>query len=339
MYSPNLGEIASDIRNRGIEVANDLTRLSGVPDVIHAHHHPQTVEALLRFREAPAVFVCHAAVVALEEPFFFPRILRYVAIDDRCRARVAAVSQIPGARIEVILNSVDLERFSPRTQLPPRPRRALVFSNYAHETTQLPAIQEACRQTGLALDVIGLGAETAVKDPESVLPLYDLVFAKARCALEALAVGNAVVLCDSSGVGPMVTCASFDELRRMNFGGGVLTRPLRAAHLIEQIQRYDPADAAEVCRRTRKEAGLVEATQKWIALYRSVILEFHNVQPETGAEDRAMAHYYFRRRAVTVMDWPRKQFRKFGNAPVLGTSISRLTAWVRTVRRRRLLTR
>ena len=37
---------------------------------------------------------------------------------------------------------------------------------------------------------------------------YDLVFAKARCALEAMAVGAAVVLCDTHGLGPMVTSAA-----------------------------------------------------------------------------------------------------------------------------------
>lgn len=47
---------------------------------------------------------------------------------------------------------------------------------------------------------------------------YDLVFAKARCALEAMAVGCAVVLCDVGGLGPLVTRAQVQHLRRWNFG-------------------------------------------------------------------------------------------------------------------------
>ena len=58
-----------------------------------------------------------------------------------------------------------------------------------------------------------------------MLGQYDIVFAKARCALEALAVGNAVVLCDTVGVGPMVTTGEVDRLRRLNFG----VRALREA--------------------------------------------------------------------------------------------------------------
>ena len=40
-----------------------------------------------------------------------------------------------------------------------------------------------------------------------------------------MCVGCAVVLCDFAGVGPMVPPERFDELRPMNFGGGVLIQP------------------------------------------------------------------------------------------------------------------
>ena len=47
--------------------------------------------------------------------------------------------------------------------------------------------------------------------PEELLPKYDLVFAKARCALEAMATGCAVVLCDFAGLGSMVNPERFPE--------------------------------------------------------------------------------------------------------------------------------
>jgi len=75
---------------------------------------------------------------------------------------------------------------------------------------------------GPELDVIGFGAGTGVSNPEHVLHRHDIVFATARCALEAMAVGAAVVLCDFGGVGPMVTGENFDRLRCMNFGQGAL---------------------------------------------------------------------------------------------------------------------
>jgi hypothetical protein len=64
----------------------------------------------------------------------------------------------------------------------------LVFSN---SDQQLPAIKEACLQEDVTVDAVGMDAGIPVADPESILPAYDLVFAKARCALEAMSVGCA----------------------------------------------------------------------------------------------------------------------------------------------------
>jgi hypothetical protein len=81
---------------------------------------------------------------------------------------------------------------------------------------------------------------------------YDIVFAKARCALEALAVGSAVVLCDTVGVGPMVTTHEVDQLRLVNFGVRALRGDVDPDVLEREIARYDPQDAAEVSRRIRE---------------------------------------------------------------------------------------
>lgn len=59
VYSPVLGAVAKEIRNSGIEVTDQLSNLAKPPDIIHGHHHPQVIEALSRFPQVPAVFVCH----------------------------------------------------------------------------------------------------------------------------------------------------------------------------------------------------------------------------------------------------------------------------------------
>src|SRR4029079_8032843 len=99
-----------------------------------------------------------------------------------------------------------------------RPRKALVFSNNANHWTHLNTVREACKRAGIELDVVGSGVNASETNPESLLSKYDLVFAKARCALEALAVGAAVILCDAAGSGPIVTTAELDRLRCGNFG-------------------------------------------------------------------------------------------------------------------------
>jgi hypothetical protein len=62
VYSPQLGPAAEEIRNQGIEVYSDVRAIGRVPDVIHGHHHPQTLIGLLRFPNTPAIFVCHDAI-------------------------------------------------------------------------------------------------------------------------------------------------------------------------------------------------------------------------------------------------------------------------------------
>ena len=51
VYSPELGEIADEIRASGIPVVSQLEDLSDEPDIVHGNHHVQTVEALLKFRQ------------------------------------------------------------------------------------------------------------------------------------------------------------------------------------------------------------------------------------------------------------------------------------------------
>ncbi|HEY7678088.1 MAG TPA: glycosyltransferase family 4 protein, partial [Candidatus Methylomirabilis sp.] len=274
----------------------DLDRLEAPPDVIHGHHHLTTMTALLRFAPVPAVYVFHGALSWHDVPPRFPRILRYVAVDETCRDLLAFEHGIPEERLRVMLNWVDLARFVPRGPLPARPRRALIFSNEAHERTHLPAVREACGRAGLPFDVIGAGAGNVVARPEEVLGRYDLVFAKAKCALEALAVGAAVVLCDYRGAGPMVTVENLAALRRLNFGIRTLAGPLCPEGLGREMCRYDAADAAEVSRRIRATAGLGESLDALIGLYQEVLDEHAAlaVPPDLAAEERAAATYFRR---------------------------------------------
>jgi hypothetical protein len=297
VYSPRLGAIAEEIRAATVPVVDDLAKLGAPPDVIHAHHHQQAMTALLAFPGVPAVFVTHDWTVWHDAPPRFPRIRRYVAVDETNRDRVVFEHGIPEERVRVILNWVDLDRFPPRAPLPGSPRRALVFSNYARGDTHLPAVREACRLAGLPLDVVGAGVGRSVVDPGRVIAGYDLVFAKAKSALEALAVGAAVVLCDYRGLGGMVTAADFDALRRRNFGHRTLHRPLDPDLIRQEIERYDPRDAAEVAHRARQEAGLEPALDRLVSLYDEVIEEQRSAGSDPAEESRAAAVY--------LSDWAR----------------------------------
>jgi len=291
-YSPRLGPLAAELRAATIPVVDDLAAVAEPPDVIHGQHHLPAMTALLHFPGAPALFVSHGWAPWEEAPPRFPRILRYVAVDYTTRERLVSEAGIPPERVEVVLNFVDLARFQPRGPLPPAPRRALVFSNQASEETYLPAVREACSRLGVELDVAGVAAGRPEARPEALLPGYDLIFAKGRSALEAMAVGAAVVLCDQSGSGPLVTAEGFDRLRPLNFGIRTLREPVTPDVLAREIRRYDPADAAEVSRRVRAEAGLEGPVDRLAVLYEEVIAEHRERGPAPAAgESRAAAAY------------------------------------------------
>jgi hypothetical protein len=324
VYAPKLGPIASEVRTAGVAVLDDLRDLAEVPDVIHGHHHYPVMQALLRFPTTPALYVSHDATSRFDEPPIFPRILRYVAVDERCRKRVEQAVGLPKEEIRIIANAVDLNRFQKRKPLPVRPKGAVVFSNYANAQTHLPAVRIACRQLGIPLDVVGSGVGKPTAAPEDVLPHYDIVFAKARCALEAMTVGNAVVLCDFTGAGPIVTTSNFAELRRWNFGAGVLVNPLRAEHLISQIKAYDASDSANVCELARKDADLVSSVKEWVSVYASVIDEWRRQKPSGEREYRALLQYLKKWHYEERVEWENRQFARLGNIPVLGPTLSRL---------------
>jgi glycosyltransferase involved in cell wall biosynthesis len=291
VYSPEAGAMAEEIRAATVPVVDDLADTTVVPDVIHGHHGPETLTALLHFGGVPAVFVCHDWSAWHDVPPRFPRILRYVAVDDTCRDKLVVENRIPASRVEVLLNSVDLRRFRPRGPLPERPKRALVFSHRATEELVAP-LREACGRSGVELDVIGDGSGNPTREPERVLGEYDLVFARGRSALEAMAVGAAVIVCDAGRLGGLVTVDRFERLRRLNFGIRALREAAEPAALLEEIARYDPADAAAVSRSVRETAGLEHAVDAHLALYEAVVAE-HRARPagDPVEEGRAAAAY------------------------------------------------
>jgi hypothetical protein len=248
---------------------------------------------MLRFPSVPALFVCHGWIPWIEAPPQFPSLLRYVAVDDLRRDRLVMEHGIPESRVTILRNFVDLDRFLPRSPLPLRPRRALLLSNQAAASTFLPAVESACAASGLDLTVAGFAAGKSAARPEVLLRSFDLVFARGRSALEAMAVGAAVILCDVEGAGPLVTTENFATLRDLNFGLGALRPPVTEERLCAEIRRYDAEDAAWVRDRVRREAGRREAVERLVNLYREVIAAAPDLGSEAHRQEclAAAAHY------------------------------------------------
>jgi hypothetical protein len=291
VYATRLGALTRSVRNASIPVVNDVADLAAAPDVIHGHHHLETVAAMARFPGVPVLFVCHDAISWHSIPPRGPRLRAYVAVDRNCRDRMMFEHGVPEGEIRVFANAVDLERFPRRGPLPPKPRRALVFSNSAAENTFAAPIRDACERRGIALDLAGVASGNVIV-PEDVLRDYDVVFAKGRSALEAMASGCAVIAADLRGIGGMVTTSRLDAMRVLNFGHRLLDVPTTIDNVLTELDRYDPDDAARVTQRIRTSAGVELLAQQYIDLYEELLASPMNVDPrdDLAAIGESIAH-------------------------------------------------
>jgi hypothetical protein len=292
IFSAGLGAAARELNRRTIPATDDLHTITAPIDIIHGDSPLETMAALLHFSGTPALFVCHGWSGPRRTTPHFPRILRYVAVDDTCRDRLLLREGIAPGKVSVILNAVDLAAFQQREPLPAKPRRAVVFGNTAHDLTFLPMIREACRRAAIDIEVVSAMTGTAVSDPQSILGRYDLAFAKAKCAIEAMACGLAVVLCDATGLGGMVRTADLDRMRRLNFGIRLLQKPLSADAIVAELALYDPDDARAVSNRIRRTASSDELHESLFSLYQAVIEEHARAgDGNRDAENRAAAAF------------------------------------------------
>ncbi len=275
VFSTVLGRVANEIREASIPVVHDLNGLSITPDIIHGQHHLETMIAMHHFPSVPAVYFCHGWKPWQEAPPKSSRILRYIAIDNATYERLHIEHGISEDKIEVIFNFADLERFKLKRVLPMKPKKALFYSNYAQANNIMPLIM-ACREADLDLDIVGLGMQNPSQNPEDLLREYDIVFARGRSAIEAMAVGCAVVLLDSIRSGPMVTSDNVEPLRLANFGIRTREEILNVQAILKEINRYNPKDAKQVSLTIRALSGLNLAIENILQTYQDAIEEFRS---------------------------------------------------------------
>jgi hypothetical protein len=279
IFAPTLGPQAARMRTRGHIIVDRAADVPAIPDIIHAQHTPAALAAMAAFPQTPAVFACHSASFEMEAPRPHPQITRWIAVDDLCRDRCLSRG-VSADRLSVILNAVDLDRFARRAPLPEKPRRALLL-------TKTPGHAETIRAACLAhnVDLVELGPATGrVSDAiENELPAYDLVFATARMALEAAAVGCAVIVCDARGFAGYLSAERLDDWRRLNFGAGLLSRPTTQDLVSEAITAYNAADAAVVTDRLRQQASLTDCIAQHIAVYEAALADPRPTAREVAA--------------------------------------------------------
>ena len=287
VYSPILGEVAEELERATVPVINDLRALNAAPDLIHGHHHLETMAAAMMFRETPAVYVCHGWMPWEEEPPAFPTIMRHVAVSDLLRERLLTRPGIAAERVVTIYSFVDTDRFVPTRPLPDRPRTALFFSNTARDDERTAVIRSACLSAGIArLDLLGRDSGMPVNRPETILPNYDIVFALGRSALEAIACGCAVIVADADGMAGLATTGTIDHFHALNCGARALQSHKTSEETVRSaIARFDRDDARRVTDWVRSHAGLDRALDAWLTVYDDALVEWRDPDLRASATD------------------------------------------------------
>jgi hypothetical protein len=278
VYSPALGAIAEDMQKAGIHVTDSVHKLRLKPDIIHAQHFTPALDVMLHFPDVPALYMLHDRTHPADDPPLYSQVLQYIAVDYNCLDRLIIDNGIEKEKTGILFNYVDTDRFKLRDKIAEKPKKAVVFSNYANPGNYFRDIAEACTKAGITLEGIGLGFGNPVKDPGKVLHGYDLVFAKAKAAMEAMATGAAVITCDFRGLGAFVDSSNRDHFRKFNFGMKTLNRPIETDLILEEINKYNPREIMDTARWIRQEASFSRYIDDLEAVYHNNILAFRNRQ-------------------------------------------------------------
>ena len=269
-FSPQHGEVAELLRAAGVPVLASVEEAPFEPDAIHGQHHLETLVAALRWPERPVISFCRGLEAWQEEPCVAPNVVRWVAVDEPCRGRLLQTAGVRAEAVRLVLNGIRLERFPARNEWPERPRRALVFSNYATADNFGGRVVRVCREAGLEAEIVGAGVGRTLAEPGQLLARQDVVFAKGKAALEALACGAAVVVCDERGLGPQVTTENFEHLRGESFGYPCMTEPVTEEGIRERLSQWSAVETEAVSRLARAAGGAERMYDELEALYREV---------------------------------------------------------------------
>lgn len=283
LLTTNLGDMADRMRRRGHHVVDRIAEIVDKPDIIHGQHLTPCLTALARFPDVPAVFSCHSSFFEVEAPMPHPQISHWIAVDEACRAKCLSRG-IPEDKLDLVYNAVDLERFRQRSPLPARPKRGLLLTkNFDHQQ----AVREACARTGIQLDELGPATNRYSHQIEKDLLTYDIVFATARMAIEAAAVGCAVVVCDARGFAGMLHTGNMEGWRRANLGVSLLNRPVTVENLMAAISSYNAENATAVSVYFRDEAGSARFIDEHLRIYSEVLRTGLRATPEEVAQGTA----------------------------------------------------
>ena len=273
IYTKKIGEIGVELIKKGIEVTTRLKTITFKPDIIHAHHNVTTFDVLFFYKKVPVIFWIHDRITQYDYPPFHKNIIKYMSVDYNCKDRYKEDSGFLTTDSEVLYNWVNLERFKLKKRINKTPKKALVFSNYASTDSYLDNIRKACNACNIELSIIGAKSGNIILKPENHLSEYDLIFAKAKAAMESIATGSGVIVFDFVGLAGMVTSENYASYRRLNFGRKLMVNNASEENFINEIKKYNADDISIVSKKIRKEVDINIAINQLLDIYRKSIID------------------------------------------------------------------
>ncbi|HEY5549744.1 MAG TPA: hypothetical protein VIK37_00855 [Candidatus Saccharimonadales bacterium] len=229
VYSPGNGPLAELM-----DVHPNFDKLE-TPDVILAQANKCAIRMKDRFPKVPMIFINHGVLPALEQPPRIP-IDRYIAINEQS-VNLLVRQYVNPARIDIVRDFVDTERFKPLQPLQAKPR-VLFMSNYKKWKTYY-TIESACKNLGLEFRAVGSPYGRS-RDIVQDINQADLVISMGRGIIEAMACGRAAISYSELYGDGYLTSEVYMESRTRNFGGYECRYTFGVEDLMTEINKFDP---------------------------------------------------------------------------------------------------
>jgi hypothetical protein len=219
-----------------VNVAAELRELPSECDVVLSQDALVVYDLAERYPRAFHVFRVCGDVFDFQLPPQLDGIVdMIVALSDRY-ARLARACAV-NAQVVRLRVPIDSDRLIPVAPIRQRPRRAVLLGNY-RDRDEL--ISEAWCRHGVEVTRVGGHTNRQRYDLGAALADADIVVAKGRAALDAMACGRAVYVFDVFGGDGWVTPASYAALEADNFAGQATGRVIGEAELVRDLADYDP---------------------------------------------------------------------------------------------------
>lgn len=236
IYTRLDGAIARHAREQGMRVLGPADLPEEI-DAIFAQDAATCHELAAHYPDVVRVFVVHSRDHVLNEVPQLPGVCDAVVVmNDRvgnwahARARHEPITRLR--------QPIELSRFRDLRSPRPRPRRALVTSNYVNGPRGR-LLNEACRRAGYSVEWIGTTSRPNAF-PEHAIAAADIVVGLGRSALEGMAAGRAVYVYGVLGASGWVTSRSYGQLEADGFAGLTDGRPATLERLISDLRRWQP---------------------------------------------------------------------------------------------------